>query len=64
MQHQNPPENNKKPLISERAFGGVKWARTIDLYDVKTGKRMNAAGKICQSGNLLFIDSEDSPIYN
>ena len=29
-----PPATTKNPLISERAFGGVKWARTIDLYDV------------------------------
>ena len=29
------PETTKNPIISDRAFGGVKWARTIDLYDVK-----------------------------
>ena len=33
IQH-NPKPKTKNPLISERAVYGVKWARTIDLYDV------------------------------
>jgi len=33
-------KHQKNPLVSERAFGGVKWARTIDLYDVKTDGRL------------------------
>lgn len=31
-------DTTKKPLISEWLFGGVKWARTIDLYDVNVGR--------------------------